>query len=140
MRTIPLFRSFIPAIAVIVCLGCWADEKLPFVPDSAPSFVVVFKTGATQTEVNAFLQEHLIVGDFKKQFSHRPGIRAVVKSIVEGHDAYIVGFHDNVSKEQQTRIKTSASASPIVLGVFEGVRPGDISLEKNQPQEAATKP
>jgi hypothetical protein len=136
---IPMLRISIAMLSLVVYLGCQRDETMrSFVPDISRSFVVVFKSGTTQKEINKFFEDHLIVGDFQQGYELRSGIVAIVDSSVEGHDGYTVGFAWRFSEKEQEAIKEGIRASPVVLGVFERMRPGDISLDESE--ETRTSP
>src|SRR5258708_39746288 len=83
-------------ITIVTLLLVAACQKKParfsFGQDVKASFVVVFKHGTTQRQVNRYLDDHLFVKTSATQFSLRPGIRAVVKASVQGHDGYAVTF------------------------------------------------
>jgi hypothetical protein len=115
--------------SILGLVACQRDQEWQsFGPSKKASFVVVFKSGTTDQEILRFLDQKLFVKTSATGHWHRPGVWAIVKISVEGHEGYSVDLVPSVSSEERRAIKDDIRASPVVLAVFEQVPPDRVKL------------
>jgi len=115
-------------LSILGLVACQRHEEWrTFGGSEKASFVVVFKSGTTEKEIFQFVEGRLNVKTSPTGTWPLPGIAAIVKVSVEGHDAYAVYMPAASSGERQT-VKDRMLAEPIVLAVFEGVVPEQVKL------------
>jgi hypothetical protein len=125
-------------LSLLALLACDREpEWQTFGGSKKASFVVVFKSGATDNDIFQFVDGRLNV---KTSLTGRwplPGIAAIVKVSVENHEAYAV-YMRAASSDERRVVKERILAEPIVLAVFENVVPEQVKLGSSTPAEGRT--
>lgn len=107
------------------------DEVVPFMHDLPKRLVVVFQKEADPREIFSFLEQHTNSPTPHPTggFPLRPGIGALQKIRIQGHDGYEIGFYPNVTADQIAAIREEMVASSLVYGIYEDVDPEEIVFE-----------
>ena len=117
-------RLALVLFSILGLVACQRDQEWQrFGPSEKATFVVVFKSGTTDQEILQFLDQKVFVKTSATEHRHRPGVGAIVRASVEGHDGYSVDLLPAVSSEERRAIKDDLRASPVVLSVLEEVSP-----------------
>lgn len=106
-----------------------ADEQMrPIGPDVSASFVVYFKSKASEEDINAFKREVLSRPHPEGRGRYNPeGVYLILRvRPVQGHEAIAVTFSADATMEQREKLIGAVKASPFVYRVLEHVAPGEV--------------
>jgi hypothetical protein len=114
---------------------CDHQEWRPLVPGGKGSLIVVLKADLTQQEVNRFLAKELQIDAANGGKWLRPGIDAIAKTSVDGHQAYAVSLDPAAAPEERESVRKAVENSSYVYRVFQNVALEDIKLSEGASTE-----
>jgi hypothetical protein len=112
----------------VSCAAPGQEKTAHFGAGKPVSLLIIYKTGATDDQVNDFLRDVLSRPHPQaKGYDLRDGIALTFRPpSVEGHDATALTFSADATAAQREEITRAVKASPIVYRVLENVAPADV--------------
>jgi len=105
------------------------DERMyPIGPGVKASFVIYFKSGVTDEQVNEFSKRVLSKPRADGRGDNLPdGVQTFLRApTVSGHEAIAITFFANATPEQRQTLIHDVNASSLVYKVLENVAPSDV--------------
>ena len=106
----------------------WSGSMVKFGPDVPSSLVLLFKSGASNNDINSFLDTVVGVPDPRGGHALLPGLQSIQAVRVGSHRGYALDFVSSATQQQKKDARARASGSPLVWRVFDNIAPSEISI------------
>jgi hypothetical protein len=99
-----------------------------FGPDVPSSLVLLFKSGASNNDINSFLETVIGVPDPRGGHALLPGLQSIQAVRVGSHEGYALDFFSSATQQQKNDARARASGSQFVWRVFDNIAPSKIAI------------
>ena len=108
-------------------VGTKDDRMRPFTELIPPDIVVIFKSDASNQQINLFLETVISQPDSRGGHAHRPGVGGIRSTRVGGYQGYVISWARSGTAADRKEVRGRIDRDPIVCKVFENVEPSAIS-------------
>jgi hypothetical protein len=123
-----LVVTFLMGVLAIRCGAEPHDDSMhPLTELSPPHVVVIFRKGASNSEINRFLENAISTPDPRGGHAHRPGVGGIRLTNVGTHQGYVVSWTSTATSENRRDVRGRIDRDPIVCKVFENIEPSAIN-------------
>jgi hypothetical protein len=126
-----LVLTFSIGIAVAKSLGSWDEPMVRFGPDIPASLVVLFRSDASDYQIESFAETVVSVRNPAGGTQLLPGLGMLLKVDMSGHEGYALQFTPSATQQQRAAVRRRVRSDPITWQLFENIAPQKIVLPAN---------